>query len=88
MITHEIELEGGWVVIHHNPTAPMKVAYEVYLIRHRCRGRLNITEQRGHGISPTKIAGQTFCPRCDNDAPDEVIGFFNLCKWGIHHDEQ
>lgn len=73
MSNAELELEGGWVVI----------AGRIYLLRHRCHNNLNITEQRGHGISGVKIAGQTYCPRCDKDTPDEVIGFFNLCKWEI-----
>ena len=82
MKEHELELEGGWVVIHHNATSTtVQVADRVYLLRHRCRGKLNITEQRDEGISPVKLAGMTYCPRCNSYAPDEVIGFFNLCKW-------
>lgn len=80
----ELELEEGWVIIHHNSNVPSQ-ADQIYLLRHRCHNKLNITEQRGHGISPVKVAGQTYCPACSKDTPDEVIGFFNLCKWGTHH---
>lgn len=88
MIEKKLELEDGWVIIQHDTNGVTWTSADAtYLLRHRCNNKLNITEQRGFGISPVKIAGETYCPECNSYTPDEVIGLLNLCKWGTHYDQ-
>lgn len=75
-----ITLEEDWVILK-GPKAEWDNKSYNYLLRHRCNGALNLSEQIDIGFHPIKRVGKTRCMRCEAMAPDAVVGFFNLCAW-------